>query len=74
LRALSPGEQYLYGPGFQLDAPSDSDYRPSDDVSFPFPPPARPRIEAAPPAVLHATASGFAGSGFAPSSPSSIEQ
>jgi len=38
LRALSPGEQHLYGPAFRLDAPSDTDYRPSDDVSSPPPP------------------------------------
>ena len=33
LRVLSPGEQRLYGSKFQLDATSDSDYRPSGDVS-----------------------------------------
>jgi len=76
LRALSPGEQRLYGPGFRLDAPSDSDYHPSGNVASPSPPHIAPRIEAAPPAVPRATASGFAGSGFALSSPSgsSIEQ
>ena len=74
LRALSPGEQSLYGPKFRLDTTSDSDFRPSDEVSSPSPPHAKPRIEAAPPAAPHAVAPGFAGSEFALSSPSSIEQ
>ena len=74
LCALSPGKQQLYGSKFPLEATSDSDYHPSGDGSSPSPPPARPRIEAAPTTTSRAAASGFAGSGFALSSPSSIEQ
>ncbi|PUU74858.1 hypothetical protein B9Z19DRAFT_1067880 [Tuber borchii] len=35
MRRLSPGEQRMYGPGFQLDHASDVTYRPSGDVSSP---------------------------------------